>query len=120
MGVKHAITTSNCTTAIHLGLIASGVGFGDEVIVPAMTHVATAHAVEHCGAVPVFVDVEFSTGCIDPNLIKQKITDRTKAIIVVHFIGLPCEMDDINAIANQYGLLLLRTALQRSGQHMEK
>ncbi|OUU18106.1 MAG: hypothetical protein CBB97_21415 [Candidatus Endolissoclinum sp. TMED37] len=104
VGVKHAISTSNCTTAIHLGLIACGVGFGDEVIVPAMTHVATAHAVEHCGAVPIFVDIDIETGCIDPKLIEEKITQKTKVIIVVHFIGLPCDMASINAVAEKYNI----------------
>ena len=65
IGVKHAVTTSNCTTALHLSLIALGIKNNDEVIVPAMTHVATAHAVEHCGAKPVFVDIDKKTGCID-------------------------------------------------------
>ena len=115
IGVKHAITTSNCTTAIHLGLIACGVGVGDEVIVPAMTHVATAHAVEHCGAVPVFVDVDVETGCIDPKLIEVKITQKTKAIIVVHFIGLPCDMESVNAVAEQYNIPVIEDSATALG-----
>ena len=104
VGVKHAISTSNCTTAIHLGLIACGVMRDDEVIVPAMTHVATAHAVEHCGAVPIFVVVDIETSCIDPKLIEEKITRKTKVIIVVHFIGLPCDMASIRAVAEKYNI----------------
>lgn len=115
IGVKHAITTSNCTTALHLGLIACGVRAGDEVIVPAMTHVATAHAVEHCGAVPVFVDVEIETGCINPELIQRKITQKTKAILVVHFIGLPCDMDRINAVAEQYNIPVIEDSATALG-----
>ena len=115
IGVKHAITTSNCTTAIHLGLVACGIKPGDEVIVPAMTHVATAHAVEHCGAFPVFVDVDELTGCIDPTLIESKISVKTKAIIVVHFVGLPCDMDSINDIAQKYGIAVIEDAATALG-----
>jgi perosamine synthetase len=115
VGVKHAITTSNCTTAIHLGLVACGVGVGDEVIVPALTHVATAHAVEHCGAKPVFVDIEFATGCINPELIEDSVTEKTKAIIVVHFIGLPCDMNSINVIAKKHGLFVIEDSATALG-----
>ena len=121
VGVKHAISTSNCTTAIHLGLIACGVGRGDEVIVPAMTHVATAHAVEHCGAVPVFVDIDIETGCIDPKLIEEKITQKTKVIIVVHFIGLPCDMASINAVAEKYNIDVIEDSATALGsKHNDK
>jgi perosamine synthetase len=99
LGVKHAITTSNCTTALHLTLVAHGIGPGDEVIVPAMTHVATAHVVEHCGARPVFVDVDRSTGNIDPAKIAAAVGAKTKAVMVVHFIGLPCDMDAVRDAA---------------------
>ena len=87
VGTKHAITTSNCTTAIHLCLEALGIKSNDEVIVPAMTHVATAHAVEHTTK-PVFVDVNEKIGYISIDKIEKAIT-KTKAIIVVHFVGLP-------------------------------
>jgi perosamine synthetase len=107
IGVKHAVTTSSCTTALHLSLMAVGVTAGDEVIVPAETHVATAHAVEHQGAHPVFVDVERSTGNIDPELIEVAITDKTRAIVVVHYLGLPCDMDAINKIAARHNLPVL-------------
>jgi perosamine synthetase len=107
IGVKHAITTSSCTTALHLSLMAIGIEAGDEVIVPAETHVATAHSVEHQGAKPVFVDVQRETGNIDPDLIEAAITDRTRAIIVVHYLGLPCDMDAINAIADRHDLKVL-------------
>ena len=80
VGTKHAITTSNCTTAIHLCLEVLGIKNNDEVIVPAMTHVATAHAVEHTGAKPVFVDVNEKTGCISIDKIEKAITSKTKAI----------------------------------------
>lgn len=99
IGVRHAITTSNCTTALHLALIAHDIGPGDEVIVPAMTHVATAHSVEHCGARPVFVDVDPATGNIDPSGIRAAMTPRTRAVMVVHYLGLPCDMDAVMAAA---------------------
>jgi len=104
LGVKHAITVSSCTTALHLSLMALGVGPGDEVVVPAETHVATAHAVEHCGAKPVFVDVDRHTGNIEPSLIEAALNEKTKAIIVVHYLGLPCEMDRIMSIADAHGV----------------
>lgn len=115
VGAKHAVTTSNCTTALHLGLTSLGVGASDEVIVPAMTHVASAHAVEHCGAKPVFVDVDRVTGCIAPDLIEEKITSRTKAIIVVHFVGLPCDMGQINEIARRHNVAVIEDAATALG-----
>lgn len=115
VGAEHAVTTSNCTTALHLGLTSLGVGVSDEVIVPAMTHVASAHAVEHCGAKPVFVDVDKVTGCICPDLIEEKITSRTKAIIVVHFVGLPCEMTQINKVARKHNIPVVEDAATALG-----
>lgn len=104
IGVRHAITTSSCTTALHLALIAHDVGPGDEVLVPAETHVATAHVVEHCGARPVFVDANPRTGNVEPRAIEAALTERTRAIMVVHYLGLPCAMDEIMGIADSLGL----------------
>jgi len=86
--VKHAIAVSNCTTALHLALIACGIGEGDEVLVPAFTWVSTANAVKYCHATPVFVDIELNTYNIDIDKVSEKITPRTKAIIPVHLFGL--------------------------------
>lgn len=97
--VKHAMAVSNCTTALHLALVALGVGPGDEVLVPAFTWVSTANAVVYCGATPVFVDVDPVTFNIDVNSIKAKITPRTKAIIPVHLFGLCADIEAIKAIA---------------------
>jgi dTDP-4-amino-4,6-dideoxygalactose transaminase len=97
--VKHAIAVSNCTTALHLALVALGVGPGDEVIVPAFTWVATANAVIYCGAKPVFVDVSPVTFNLDTQDLKKRITSKTKAIIPVHLFGLCADMDAIKAIA---------------------
>ncbi|MBC7873282.1 MAG: DegT/DnrJ/EryC1/StrS family aminotransferase, partial [Ferruginibacter sp.] len=93
--VKHALAVSNCTTALHLALIACGVGEGDEVIVPAFTWVSTANAVIYCHATPVFVDIDPVTFNIDLTKIAEKITPRTKAIIPVHLFGLCADIDYI-------------------------
>jgi perosamine synthetase len=99
IGASRAVTVSSCTAGLHLSLFASGIGAGDEVIVPAMTHVATAHAVEFCGATPIFADVEVDTGNIDPEAVDASAGPRTRAIMPVHYLGLPCDMDRICAIA---------------------
>ena len=95
--VKHAIATTSCTTALHLILVALGIGPGDEVIVPAFTWVATANVVLYCGATPIFVDVDCKTFNLDVSQVKQRLTERTKAIIPVHLFGLCANMD---ALAN--------------------
>jgi perosamine synthetase len=106
-GTAHAVSVSSCTAGLHLSLLVKGIGPGDEVIVPAMTHVATAHAVEYCGAKPIFIDVEMDTGNIDPDGIEAAIGPNTKAIFVVHYQGLPCDMDKINAIAERAGAFVI-------------
>jgi len=93
--VKHALAVSNCTTALHLALLACGVGEGDEVIVPAFTWVSTANAVIYCNATPVFVDIDPLTFNIDLSKIAEKVTSRTKAIIPVHLFGLCADIDYI-------------------------
>lgn len=97
--VKHALAVSNCTTALHLALVALGVGPGDEVLVPAFTWVSTANAVVYCGATPVFIDIDPVTFNIDVSQLKQKITSKTKAIIPVHLFGLCADVDKIKEIA---------------------
>ena len=93
--VKHALAVSNCTTALHLALLACGVGEGDEVIVPAFTWVATANAILYCNATPVFIDVDTNTFNIDVKQIRDKITPKTKAIIPVHLFGLCADVNYI-------------------------
>jgi perosamine synthetase len=95
--VKHAFAVSNCTTALHLALVACGVGVGDEVIVPAFTWVSTANAVKYCGATPIFIDIDINTFNIDVTQIKDKITAKTKAIIPVHLFGLCADIDYIKS-----------------------
>ncbi len=97
-GVAKGIATTSCTTGLHLMLAALDIGPGDEVIVPAFTWVSTANVVLYCGATPVFVDVDLETYNIDPAQIKQKVTDNTKAVIVVHLFGLCADMDAIRAV----------------------
>ena len=106
-GAKYSTTVSSCTAGMHLFYFALGIGKGDEVIVPAQTHTATAHAVELAGARPVFIDCEASTGNIDPSKIEKKITKKTKAICVVHFLGIPVDMKKIISIAKKNKLFVL-------------
>lgn len=103
----YAISVSSCTAAMHLAYFDLGLDSGDEVIVPAQTHVATAHAVEFTGAKPVFVDAEIKTGNIDIQQIENAVTEKSKAIAVVHFLGMPVDMDEVNTIAQKYDLFVL-------------
>lgn len=103
----HATTVSSCTAGLHLAYMHLGIGQGDEVIVPAETHVATAHAVEITGAKPIFVDCDPATGNIDPALIARAITPRTKAISVVHFLGLPVDMPAVMELARKHDLFVV-------------
>ncbi len=106
-GAPHAVSTSSCTASLHLCYFYLGLGRGDEVIVPAQTHAATAHAVELTGATPIFVDAERRTGNIDIAQIEAALTPRTRAISVVHYLGLPVDMDAVNAIAKKYELFVV-------------
>src|SRR5919204_180441 len=99
----HAIATASCMAALHLSYLAVDLGPGDEVLVAAQTHVATAHAVELCGARPVFVDADPRTGNIDLDDLERKITDRTRAIGLVHYLGLPVDMRRVPDIARAPG-----------------
>src|SRR4051812_33524261 len=92
VGANHACAVSSCTSALHLALLAVGVGLGDEVITVSHSFVATANAVRYCGAMPVFIDVDPGTYNMDAALIEAAITPRTRAIMPVHQIGLPCDM----------------------------
>ena len=118
-GVKHCIALANGTVALHLALVARGIGDGDEVIVPDLTFVATAAAVRHAGATPVLVDVHPISMCIDPELVEQAITPRTKAIIPVHLFGHPAAMTELRAIAKKHGLFLLEDAAEAHGASIE-
>jgi len=106
-GSKFALALNSCTSALHLSMIVIDIKEGDEVIVPTMTFAATANAVIHGGAVPVFVDCNRNTMNMDPKEIERKITPKTKAIIVVHFAGRACDMDAIMAIAKNHDLKVI-------------
>lgn len=113
--VKHAISCCNGTAALHIALLAFGVGPGDEVIVPNLTFVATANAVLYCGAKPVFIDVNEKTWTLDVNLIKGLITKKTKAIIPVHLFGHPADLDPILELARDHGFFVLEDAAESHG-----
>lgn len=113
--VSHGISTTSGTTALHLALLACGIGPGDEVIVPTMTFVAPASTACHVGAKPIFVDVEETTMCLDPDQLLGAITPRTKAIIPVHLYGHPANMDSIMEIADQYDLWVIEDAAEAQG-----
>jgi len=112
---KHALSCCNGTVALHLALLALGVESGDEVIIPTLTFVATANAVTYCGARPVFVDSEPETGNIDPFLIEDKITSRTKGIIVVHLYGHPTDMNPVLEVARKHNLFVIEDAAEAHG-----
>jgi perosamine synthetase len=110
VGAKYALATSNCTTALHLSLLALGIGAGDEVLVPSYSFIASANSILHAGATPVFVDIDPRTYNMDPNLLEEKITPRTRAILPVHQIGLAADIDAIHQIARKYDLRVLEDA----------
>lgn len=114
-GVKHAIATTNGTTALTTALIAAGIEPGDEVIIPTFSFVATATSILSANAVPVFVDVEAETFCINPDLIESVITTKTKAIMPVHLYGHPANMPEIAAIAKKHNLKIIEDAAQAHG-----
>lgn len=110
VGAPDAVATTSCTTALHLALYASGVGPGDEVIVPSLSFIATANAVWHCGATPVFADVDPLTYNLDPADVERKLTPRTRAVMPVHQVGLPADMDGFLGLAERHGLVLVEDA----------
>lgn len=107
---RHAIATASCTAALHLAMVSAGVGAGDEVITTPMTFCATANAVLHTGATPVFADCQRDTMNIDPAAVEAAITPRTKAILAVHFAGRPVDLDALSSIAKKHKLLLIEDA----------
>ena len=110
VGAPHACAVSNCTTALHLALLTVGVGRGDEVITPSHSYIATANAVRYCDATPVFVDIEPRGYNIDPSLIEDAITERTRAILCVHQIGMPCDLARIVSIGRRHGIPVIEDA----------
>lgn len=114
-GVKHAIATSSGTTALHVALLAHGIGPGDEVITSAFTFIASANSILFTGARPVFVDIDPRTFNLNADLIEAAITPKTRAIMPVHLYGLACDMDPIVRVAEKYGLAIIEDACQSHG-----
>ncbi|HEV2954297.1 MAG TPA: DegT/DnrJ/EryC1/StrS family aminotransferase, partial [Candidatus Dormibacteraeota bacterium] len=110
VGAANAVSLSSCTAALHLALVASQIGPGDEVITTPLTFSATVNAIELVGARPVFVDVDPITHNMDPGLVELAITSQTKAILPVHMEGRPCDMDRIGRIASEHGLTVIEDA----------
>jgi dTDP-4-amino-4,6-dideoxygalactose transaminase len=117
-GTPFALATTNCTTALHLALISLGIGKGDEVIVPSMTFVASSNAILYTGARPVFADISsLKHPLVDPKDIEKKITKHTKAIMVVHYAGYPCDMEKIQSLARRNGLSIIEDAAHAVGSY---
>lgn len=114
-GVKHAVAVNSCTAGLHMSYVALGLKQGDEVITTPMTFAATVNTILHVGARPVLVDVEPEQKCIDPEKIKEAITNKTKAIVPVHFAGAPCDMKAIMQIAQDHNLQVIEDAAHSVG-----
>ena len=115
VGAKYAVGLNSCTAGLHLSLVVLGIGPGDEVIVPTLTFGATANVVEHVGARPVLVDVDATTLTIDPDAVERAITPRTKAIVPVHYGGMPCDLDALHALAKPRGIAIVEDAAHAIG-----
>ncbi len=110
VGAEHATAVSNCTTGLHLALLVAGVEPGDEVVTVSHSYIATANSIRYCGAEPVFVDVNRDTHNMDPALIEAAITSKTKAILLVHQMGMPADLSAIVAIGRKHGLKVIEDA----------
>lgn len=115
VGAKHAVAVSSCTTALHLALVAAGIGAGDEVLCPSLSFIATANSIRYVGATPVFVDVDPETFNLDPNRVEEAITSRTKAILAVHQIGLPAALSEILEIGQRRNVMVIEDAACATG-----
>jgi len=116
-GVRHAAAVCNGTVALHLALVALGIGPGDEVIVPTLTYIASVNAIAYTGATPVFVDSLIDTWQMDPADVERKVSDKTRAIMAVHLYGHPCEMDALLAIARKHELFLVEDCAEAFGTY---
>ena len=119
LGVKHAIATSSCTGALHLGMAALGIGEGDEVILADTNWIATAAPIVHLGATPVFVDILADSWCANPALVEAAITPRTKAIVAVHLYGNLCDMDRLLEIGQRHRIPVIEDAAEAIGSHWQ-
>src|SRR5690606_15411377 len=114
-GAKYAVAVSNCTTALHLSMIVAGIGPGDEVICPSMSYIATANAIKYVGAIPVFAEVQPDSYNLDPDDVEKRITNKTKAVLLVHQIGMPADIDAFKELCQKYGLQLIEDAACAAG-----
>jgi dTDP-4-amino-4,6-dideoxygalactose transaminase len=119
VNAPHACAVSNCTTALHLALLAAGVGFGHEVVTVSSSFIATANVIRQCGATPVFVDIEPDSFNIDPEAIAAALTPRTRAVLCVHQIGMPCDLARIVPLARQQGVPLIEDAACATGSRIQ-
>lgn len=118
VGAPHACAVSNCTTALHLALWACDIGSGDEVITVSHSFIATANSIRYCGATPIFVDIDPVTYNIDPQMVAGAITAKTRAIVVVHQMGMPCDIDGLLAVAKRHDLVVIEDAACAAGSHI--
>jgi perosamine synthetase len=114
-GATYAVAVSNCTTALHLAMIIAGIKAGDEVICPSMSYIATANAIKYVGATPVFAEINIDNYNLDVEDTERKITPKTKAILLVHQIGMPADIDAFSALAKKYNLKLIEDAACAAG-----
>jgi len=119
VGASHAVAVSNCTTALHLALLAAGVSPGDEVITVSHSYIATANSIAYCGAIPIFVDIEPETYNIDVSKIEAAITPKSRAILCVHQMGMPCDLTGLIEIARRHGLPVIEDAACAIGSEIE-
>lgn len=119
VGARHACAVSNCTTALHLALLVAGVEAGDEVITVSHSYIATANSIRYCGATPVFVDIDPHGYNIDPKLVERAITPKTRAILCVHQIGMPCDLAALVAIGRQHGIPVIEDAACAIGSEVK-
>jgi perosamine synthetase len=115
VGALHACAVSNCTTALHLALLAVGVGPGDEVITASHSFIATANSIRYCGATPVFVDIDPATYNLDPRCVAEAVTYRTRAILAIHQMGMPCDLVALTAVASRYNIALVEDGACAAG-----
>jgi perosamine synthetase len=118
VGAPHACAVSSCTTALHLALLAVGVATGDEVITASHSFIATANSIRYCGAVPILVDIDPRTYNLDPRQVAQAVTPRTRAILAIHQMGMPCDLPALLGVANQHGIALIEDAACAAGSEV--
>lgn len=119
LGAPHACAVSSCTTALHLALLALGVGSGDEVITASHSFIATANSVRYCGAAPIFVDIDARTYNLDPRRVAEAVTPRTRAILAIHQMGMPCDLPGLRDVAHCHGIALIEDAACAVGSEIK-